>query len=200
MNDPEAQGWGSFSNSFCLEKVDPLEAHRLAIQRHLLEFNLVLKDDAEWLSSINLRRFIFAYFQNFHPYLRFLHIPTWSVANSPTTLIFAMALVGSSYTQNLAIGAVKNLKRAYRLVPHAIDMIKHDISASPYGKPSLESIQAMYVLTIFRTFYIGVDGACEVRHRNLEYIELVRKAGLFLPSSERPETWESWIHEEKRKR
>jgi hypothetical protein len=58
----------------------------------------------------------------------------------------------------------------------------------------------MYMLTIFRTFYIDVDGACEVRHRNLEYIELVRKAGLFIPTSDETKSWEAWIHEEKRKR
>jgi len=61
-------------------------------------------------------------------------------------------------------------------------------------------MQAMYILTIFRTFYIGVGGACEIRHHNMEYIELVRKAGLFLPSPDAPKTWEAWIYEEKRKR
>jgi hypothetical protein len=64
-------------------------------------------------------------------------------------------------------------------------------------------VQALYLLAIFCTFYSGIDEARKVRRNHKRYIDLVRKAGLFQPLSDEPQAcqrWETWVHEEKRKR
>jgi len=69
--------------------------------------------------------------------------------------------------------------------------------------PSLESIQAFYLLAVFSTFYVGMDECRKTRREYTQVIDLSRNSGLFRSLNQcdnPPKTWEEWVYEEKRKR
>jgi hypothetical protein len=121
--------WGSLPFAISIGKVDPLEAHRLAINQHLVDSN-VSADDIAWLSPSNIRLLLFAYFRHYHRHLPVLHIPTWDVANIPTSLFLAMIIIGSTYTDN----AERDLAHARRIVPEAVSLT-HKLDEVPILTP-----------------------------------------------------------------
>jgi hypothetical protein len=101
-------------------KIDPVEQHRQAILAHLSTSPLATDENvcSRWLSQIGFPRLIKTYFMRHHRHTPIIHLATFNVAETPTSLIFALALVAASYTPSLGLRAkdiVSLMQSAYRL-------------------------------------------------------------------------------------
>jgi hypothetical protein len=101
-------------------KIDPVEQHRQAILAHLSTSPLSTDENvcSRWLSQTGFPRLIKTYFMRHHRHTPIIHLPTFNVAETPTPLIFALALVAASYTPSLDLRAkdiMSLIQFAYRL-------------------------------------------------------------------------------------
>jgi hypothetical protein len=58
-------------------------------------------------------------------------------------------------------------------------------------------------MSVFSTFYVGMDECRKTRQNYTCITDLARNAGLFrslCPTDNQTKTWEEWVYEEKRKR
>ena len=86
--------------SIAMNKIDPLEAHRLTINQHLLRSGNVSREDIAWLSPHNVREMLYYFFRHFHRHTPLVHLPTWDIATTPSSLLLAMILLGAAYSDN----------------------------------------------------------------------------------------------------
>lgn len=82
-------------------QLDPLEGHRSVILDFLQTSRSSGAHYHEVLSSEKLRMFLWSYFSHFHQHTPLLHLPRWSVATTSSSLLFAMALIGAKYSENI---------------------------------------------------------------------------------------------------
>jgi Fungal specific transcription factor domain/Fungal Zn(2)-Cys(6) binuclear cluster domain len=115
--DEQLCDWNSVS--IAMNKIDPLEAHRLTINQHLLRSGNVSKEDIVWLSPHNVREMVYCYFRHFHRHAPIIHLPTWDIATTPSSLLLTLILLGAVYSDN----PEKHAPHARRLVPEAKSLI-----------------------------------------------------------------------------
>ena len=115
--DEQLCDWNSVS--IAMNKIDPLEAHRLTINQHLLRSGNVSREDIAWLSPHNVREMIYCYFRHFHRHTPIVHLPTWDIATTPSSLLLAMILLGAVFSDN----AEKNAPFARRIAQEAKSLI-----------------------------------------------------------------------------
>lgn len=113
--DEHLSDWNSVS--IAMNRIDPLETHRLTINQHLLRSG-VSREDVGWLSPSNVREFLYCYFRHFHRHTPILHLPTWDIATTPSSLLLAMILLGAVYSDNPEI----NGPRARRIAPEVTSL------------------------------------------------------------------------------
>ena len=115
--DEQLCDWNSVS--IAMNKIDPLETHRLTINQHLLRSGNVSREDIAWLSPHNVRKMVYCYFRHFHRHTPIVHLPTWDIATTPSSLLLAMILLGAVYSDN----PEKNASFARRIAPEAKSLI-----------------------------------------------------------------------------
>jgi len=186
--------------SIAMNKIDPLETHRLTINQHLLRAGTISEEDIAWLSPHKVREMVYCFFRHFHRHTPIIHLPTWDISTTPSSLLLSMILLGAVYSDD----PETNAPPARRIATEAKSLIfSLDHGAAEGTNPTLESIQALYLLNSFSTFYVGMEQCRKTRREYTELIDLARKSGLFhaLHSTDNPtRTWEEWVYEEKRKR
>jgi hypothetical protein len=101
-------------------KIDPVEQHRQAILTHLGTSPLATDENvsSRWLSQSGFPKLIKTYFMRHHRHTPIIHLPTFNVSETATSLIFALALVAASYTPSLGLRAkdiMSLIQFAYRL-------------------------------------------------------------------------------------
>jgi hypothetical protein len=96
--DEQLCDWNSVS--IAMNKIDPLETHRLTINQHLLRSGTVSREDIAWLSPHNVREMVYCYFRHFHRHTPIVHLPTWDIATTPSSLLLAMILLGAVYSDH----------------------------------------------------------------------------------------------------
>ena len=109
----------SSKTSISLNRLDPLEFHRMTIIEHLSQSGQVGADDISWFTSTNLRHSLIAYFRHCHRHLPIIHLPTWDIATIPSPLVLVQALLGSLYIHPPAANGL----RARRLISEAFALI-----------------------------------------------------------------------------
>lgn len=97
------QVWQNLPSGLNIGQLDPLEGHRSVIIDFISHSNADLRRYDDFLSSERMRSFLWSYFTHFHDHTPILHLPTWTMATTSTTLIFAMVLIGAKYSRNLLI-------------------------------------------------------------------------------------------------
>jgi hypothetical protein len=115
--DEQLCDWNSVS--IAMNKIDPLETHRLTINQHLLRSGNVSKEDIAWLSPHTVRGMLYCYFRHFHRHTPIIHLPTWDIATTPSSLLLAMILLGAIYSDN----PERNAPPARRLASEAMTLI-----------------------------------------------------------------------------
>jgi hypothetical protein len=190
--------WNSIS--IAMNRIDPLETHRLTVNQHLLRTGRMSMEDIAWLSPHKVRELVYCFFRHFHRHTPIIHLPTWDIATTPSSLLLSMMLLGAAYSDH----PDTDLPPARRIATETESLILNlDQGAADGSNPSIESFQALHLLYCFSTFYVGVEQCRKAREEFNRVIELARKSGLFraLHSTSNPtRTWEEWVYEEKRKR
>ena len=97
------QVWQNLPSGLNIGQLDPLEGHRSVIIDFISQSNADLRRYDDFLSSKRMRSFLWSYFTYFHDHTPILHLPTWTMATTSTTLIFAMVLIGAKYSRNFLI-------------------------------------------------------------------------------------------------
>jgi Fungal specific transcription factor domain/Fungal Zn(2)-Cys(6) binuclear cluster domain len=115
--DDQLYDWNSIS--IAMNKIDPLETHRLTINQHLLRSGTVLTEDIAWLSPHNMREMVYCFFRHFHRHTPIIHSPTWDVSTTPSSLLLTMILLGAVYSDNRE----QNAPHARRLAAEAKNLI-----------------------------------------------------------------------------
>jgi hypothetical protein len=115
--DEQLCDWNSVS--IAMNKIDPLETHRLTINQHLLRSGSVATEDIAWLSPHTVREMVYCYFRHFHRHTPIIHLPTWDIATTPSSLLLAMILLGAVYSDN----PERNAPPARRLAVEAKSLI-----------------------------------------------------------------------------
>jgi hypothetical protein len=100
--------WSSLS--IPLNRIDPLETHRLTINQHLLRTGNISAEDIAWLSPHTIRETLYCYFRHFHRHTPIIHVPTWDISSTTSSLLLSMILIGAVYTDN-----PKNVPHAWRI-------------------------------------------------------------------------------------
>lgn len=196
--DEQLCDWNSVS--IAMNKIDPLETHRLTINQHLLRSGTTCEEDIAWLSPHKVREMVYCFFRHFHRHTPIIHLPTWDIATTPSSLLLTMILLGAVYSDD----PEHNAPPARRIATEAKSLIFNlDQGVADGTNPSLESIQALYLLSTFCTFYVGMEHCRKTRQEYNQLIDLARNSGLFRalhPTDNPTGTWEEWVYEEKRKR
>jgi hypothetical protein len=96
--DDQLCDWNSIS--IAMNKIDPLETHRLTINQHLLRAGTISKEDIAWLSPHTIREMVYCFFKHFHRHTPIIHLPTWDISTTPSGLLLAMILLGAVYSDN----------------------------------------------------------------------------------------------------
>jgi hypothetical protein len=101
-------------------KVDPVELHRQAIVSYLQTIPSFADQDERlrWLSRTEFQALLKTYFLRHHRHTPIVHLPTFSIAETPTSLIFALALIAAAYTPSAGLRAKDTVvlaRYAYRL-------------------------------------------------------------------------------------
>jgi hypothetical protein len=124
--DEHLSDWNAVS--IAMNRIDPLETHRLTINQHLLHSGEVSRDDIAWLSPQNVREFLYCYFRHFHRHTPILHLPTWDIATTPSSLLLSMILLGAVYSDNPDI----NSPHARRIAPEVTSLTYNLDQVHPY--------------------------------------------------------------------
>jgi len=108
-------------------KIDPLENHRQAILAHLETASFFTGRDklSHWLSRSEFPALLKTYFMRHHRHTPIIHLATFSIAETTTPLIYAMALMAAAYTPSLRLRAndiVFLIQSAYKLALDAAEV------------------------------------------------------------------------------
>jgi Fungal specific transcription factor domain/Fungal Zn(2)-Cys(6) binuclear cluster domain len=114
--DEQLCDWNSVS--IAMNKIDPLESHRLTINQHLLRYGTD-KEDIAWLSPKAVREMLYCYFRHFHRHTPIIHLPTWDISTTPSSLLLTMILLGAVYSDKPDL----NYPHARRIAPAAKELI-----------------------------------------------------------------------------
>lgn len=115
--DEQLCDWNAIS--IAMNKIDPLETHRLTINQHLLRMGDISREDIAWLSPHTVREMIYCFFRHFHRHTPIIHLPTWDIATTPSSLLLPMILLGAVYSDN----PERNAPPARRLAQEAKSLI-----------------------------------------------------------------------------
>lgn len=133
-----------------LMQISPLDAHRLQILKFLHESNQGSRRWDQWLSLDNVSLFIHSYFKSFHQHTPLLHLPFWNITATSTRLIFAMILMGAMYSGDLKSNGAEALQLSQMAQTFAWTS---DPSLQAGGSAQLDTIQAVYIVTLLDAFY-----------------------------------------------
>ena len=117
--DEQLCDWNSVS--IAMNKIDPLETHRFTINQHLLRSGNVSREDIAWISPHNVREMVYCFFRHFHRHTPVVHLPTWDIATTPSSLLLAMILLGAVYSDH----PEKHLPHARRIAKEAKSLVHH---------------------------------------------------------------------------
>jgi hypothetical protein len=109
----------STPTQYTLLRIDPLESHRQTIINHLSQSPTLPREDISWFTLGNLRHGLIAFFRHCHRHLPLIHLPSWDVATTPTSLVLVQALMGSVYLSSPS----ENALRARRMISDAFSLI-----------------------------------------------------------------------------
>jgi hypothetical protein len=128
--DEQLCDWNSVS--IAMNKIDPLEAHRLTINQHLLRSGKVSREDIAWLSPRNVREMVYCYFRHFHRHTPIVHLPTWDIATTPSSLLLAMILLGAVFSDNAERNApfARRIAREAKSLIYNLDQVWSKLSCS----------------------------------------------------------------------
>ncbi|KAH7124565.1 hypothetical protein EDB81DRAFT_208781 [Dactylonectria macrodidyma] len=179
-----------------LMQISPLEAHRSCILAFLRESNQRSSKWEQWFSLDNMSLFIRSYFKSFHQHTPLLHLASWSITTCRTSLVFAMLLMGAMYTENFESNGPESRRLCRLAETYAWTS---DPSFSAALPAELESIQAVYIVTLLDAFYFPAKR----NHPHVDtkrLMEEARKAGVFDPVPPRSEpctmSWAEWSKQE----
>lgn len=85
-------------------KLDPMEHHRQAIATYLDQSN-TRSSNRQWLARGQFPLLLKKYFKRHHRHTPSIHLPTFSIVECPTSLMFALALIAASYVPTLGLRA-----------------------------------------------------------------------------------------------
>ncbi|KAM5374830.1 hypothetical protein ACJZ2D_006324 [Fusarium nematophilum] len=186
----------SLPAGIALVQISPLEAHRACILAFLQEANQRSSRWEQWFSLGNMSLFLRSYFRFFHQHTPLLHLASFNITTCKTSLVLAMVLMGAMYTEDLE----SNGPEARRLCQLAETFAWASDARLGAGEPAeLESIQAVYIITLLDAFYFPAS-----RHRpRIDITRLMneaRRAGLFgrIPPGKDKNTmsWSEWSRQE----
>lgn len=115
--DDQLCDWNTIS--IAMNKIDPLETHRLTINQHLLRTGTISKEDIAWLSPHKVREMVYCFFKHFHRHTPIIHLPTWDISTTPSGLLLSMILLGAVYSDN----PDQNAPHAKRIATEAKSLI-----------------------------------------------------------------------------
>ena len=121
--DEQLCDWNSVS--IAMNKIDPLETHRLTINQHLLRSGNVSREDVAWLSPHTVRNMVYCFFRHFHRHTPIVHLPTWDIATTPSSLLLAMILLGAVYSDHPEKHAphARRIAREAKSLVYALDHV-----------------------------------------------------------------------------
>ena len=96
--DDQLCDWNTIS--IAMNKIDPLETHRLTINQHLLRTGTISKEDIAWLSPHKVREMVYCFLKHFHRHSPIIHLPTWDISTTPSGLLLSMILLGAVYSDD----------------------------------------------------------------------------------------------------
>ncbi|ROW09261.1 hypothetical protein VPNG_05873 [Cytospora leucostoma] len=73
------------------------DEQRMQLVTSLEEFREVIGPSFQLPSRHSLTRYITSYFQGFHTHMNFIHVPTWSISETPLESLLAIATIGAQY-------------------------------------------------------------------------------------------------------
>lgn len=181
-----------------LMQISPLDAHRLQILKFLHDSNQGSRRWDHWLSLDNVSLFLSSYFKSFHQHTPLLHLPFWNITATSTRLIFAMILMGAMYSGDLKSNGSEALQLSQMAQTFAWTS---DPSLQAGGPAQLDTIQAVYIVTLLDAFYFPSK-----RYRppvdTRKLMNEARNAGIFdgvHPATEPWKMkWEEWSAQESR--
>jgi Fungal specific transcription factor domain len=115
--DDQLCDWNTIS--IAMNKIDPLETHRLTINQHLLRTGTISEEDIAWLSPHKVREMVYCFFKHFHRHTPIIHLPTWDISTTPSGLLLSMILLGAVYSDN----PEQNAPHAKRIATEAKSLI-----------------------------------------------------------------------------
>jgi hypothetical protein len=71
-------------------------------------------EDIAWLNPPTVREMLYCYFRHVHRHIPIIHVPTWDIASTPSSLLLSMILIGAAYSDN-----PKNIPHAWRIAREA---------------------------------------------------------------------------------
>lgn len=115
--DDQLCDWNTIS--IAMNKIDPLETHRLTVNQHLLRTGTISKEDIAWLSPHKVREMVYSFLKHFHRHSPIIHLPTWDISTTPSGLLLSMILLGAVYSDN----PEQNAPHAKRIATEARSLI-----------------------------------------------------------------------------
>lgn len=92
--DEEKLDWDF--EGFCLSQLDPFEHRRLQVVDYLCKCGHTSREIAS-LSARNSKLYFHGFFRVFQPHSPFIHLPTFDIAKTSTSLFFAILLLGAMH-------------------------------------------------------------------------------------------------------
>lgn len=181
-------------------RLDPLEPHRQMIVRHInKQLGNVQQTQRPWLDRDQFPLLIRTYSVRHHRHTPIIHLPTFNVVDSPTFLVFAMALIAASYVPTAGLRTAEIIQ----LVKIAGVLIEEtDQGRSTSGAASLEALQALLLLNILDRLMIRRRSQPAAYAVNLgRMCQLARYANIFQqPMDLGSCSWTLWVECEARRR
>lgn len=181
-----------------LVKVDPLEHHRQTIINYLTR-NPSLRSRTIFLLDRNRFPWLLKiYFTRHHRHTPIIHLPTFNVVDCPTSLMWAVALIGASYFDSAGIRASDSLalaKLAYEFT------LETDRGLLADGRISLHGLQALLLLSILDRLMVKSSGHDQTFCIDLpQIVRLARDARVFAEPEISAPSWNAWALRESRRR
>lgn len=184
-------------------RLDPLESHRQIIVRHLnKQPGSVQQAHRPWLDRDQFPLLIKTYFVRHHRHTPIVHLPTFNVVDSPTFLVFAMALIAASYVPTAGLRTA-DILQLVKIASMLIEETDRGLSIS--GAVSLEALQALLLLSILDRLMIRRRSQPAVYAIDLGRVcQLARFANIFQEPTDVDScswaSWASWAEYEARRR
>jgi hypothetical protein len=80
-----------------LVQLDPFEGQRSKLLEQICSVVKSGQEQINWISSQNMKTFLWSYFRHFHKHMPMIHVPTWNITEVRPHLLLPMILVGAMY-------------------------------------------------------------------------------------------------------